>query len=151
MRALPRPLPFAWLCGVRPIRISAELSSNVQAKLRVPYGSRPSRGPDRRGGGKRIRVAPSDRGPSRRQRARPPLSTGRPDPFPSPTPRLAGAVWQPCHRIGQEKRLAASAPPPDAGQIIAGLNAPASPPGLDREQQLTACPIDVNPFGTSSS
>ena len=81
------------------------------------------------GGRKRIRTAPSDRGPSRRQRARPPLSTGRPDPFPSPTPRPAGAVWQPCLPHRAEKRLAASVPRPGADQITAGLTAPASPPG----------------------
>ena len=101
------------------------------------------------GGRKRIRTAPSDRGPSRRQRARPPLSTGRPDPFPSPTPRPAGAVWQPCYRTGQKKRLAASVPRPDAGQITAGLNTPASPPGSGPWAAIYPLSHRCQPPGTS--
>lgn len=66
------------------------------------------------GGRKRIRTAPSDRGPSRRQRTRPPLSTGRPDPFPSPTPRPAGAVCHPVTAPGR-KTAGCKRPPPRCG------------------------------------
>jgi hypothetical protein len=73
------------------------------------------------GGGKRIRVAPSFRGPSRRQRARPPLSTGRPNPFPSPTPRPAGAAYQPVSPHLGRKAAGCEHPCPRCGPDHGGL------------------------------
>jgi hypothetical protein len=80
-------------------------------------------------GRKRIRAAPSDRGTSRRQRVRPPLSTGRPDPFPSPTPRPAGAVWQPCHRTGRKTGWMRASPAPMRARSRLASVVPASLPG----------------------
>src|ERR1700728_3284915 len=130
MWALPRSLPFAWLCGVRPIRISAELSSNAQAKLRVPYGSRPPQGPDRLGGREKDpgrafvpgAVSPATSSASVVYWA--PGSLPKPNP-PSSRCRIAARLTAP----GPEKRLDANTPAPDAGQITAGLPPPASSPG----------------------
>ena len=68
-----------------------------------------------------------------------------PGSFPKPNPRRAGAAWQPRHRTGQKNGwLQASPTPVRARSRRARILRPARP-GLDRGQQLTACPIDVNP------
>jgi hypothetical protein len=114
-------------------------------RLREGSATLPGRGTQRLGQGKRARTAPSDRRPSRRQRTRSPLSTGRPGPFPSPTPpssRIRAAA--PLTAPGVEA-AGCVRPYPWHGPDHGGLATSGQPARCWTVQQHTVHPGDVNP------